>query len=356
MPLLLKKIDWQLNAAVGLLAAIGLASLLSTKPALFWHQVGWIVLGVGIAMLVASVDVRSFLGRRSFVVGIYVFSLFLLGLTYIFAPVIKGNRAWIFIGPFQFQPSEFAKVALIVMLSYFFSKRHVGIAHWRTLLASLVYAGIPALIIAIQPEMGSALLLGVVWFGFVVFSGLPLRHFILFLLVAALLGAGMWMFGLKGYQKDRIMTLIDPNRDPLGASYNVIQSKIAIGSGGIWGKGFGQGTQVQLGFLPEAQNDFIVAAIAEEGGLVGSIILCVAFLWMMWRLLVMGQRIDGNMGKFFCLGTAILFSAQFVFNVGSALGLFPVVGVTFPFVSYGGSSITADFLLIGVAQSLYAKK
>jgi len=356
MPWSLKKIDWQLNAAIGVLVAIGLTSLLSTKPALFWHQLVWIVLGVGIAMLVAVVDVRSFLGRRSFVFGMYLFSLFLLGLTYVFAPVIKGNRAWIFIGPFQFQPSEFAKIALIAMLSYFFSKRHIGIAHWRTLFTSLVYAGIPALIIAIQPEMGSALLLGVVWFGFVVFSGLPLRHFVIFLLVAALLGAGMWTFVLKGYQKDRIITLIDPNRDPLGASYNVIQSKIAVGSGGVWGQGFGQGTQVQLGFLPEAQNDFIVAAIAEEGGLVGSLILLGAFLWMIWRLLIIGQRIDGNTGKFFCLGTAILFTAQFVFNAGSALGLFPVVGVTFPFVSYGGSSITADFLLIGVIQSLYAKK
>ncbi len=356
MPLSLKKIDWQLAAAIAALAGIGLTSLLSTRPALFWHQLGWIVLGVGIALTVVWVDIRSFLGRRSFVLGVYIFSLVLLGLTYAFAPVIKGNRAWIFIGPFQFQPSEFAKIALIAMLSYFFSKRHIGIAHWRTLFASLVYAGIPAVIIALQPEMGSALLLGVVWFGFIVFSGLPLRHFIIFLLVAAALGAGMWMFALKGYQKDRIMTLIDPNRDPLGASYNVIQSKIAVGSGGVWGQGFRQGTQVQLGFLPEAQNDFIVAAIAEEGGLVGSLVLLGAFGWMMWRILVIGERIDGNMGKFFCLGTVILFSAQFVFNAGSALGLFPVVGVTFPFVSYGGSSITADFLLIGVIQSLYAKK
>ncbi len=356
MPSSFKKIDWQLAAAIVVLVGIGLTSLLSTRPALFWHQLGWIILGVGIALSVVWIDIRSFLGRRSFVLGVYLFSLVLLGLTYAFAPVIKGNRAWIFIGPFQFQPSEFAKIALIAMLSYFFSKRHIGIAHWRTLFTSLVYAGIPALIIALQPEMGSALLLGVVWFGFIVFSGLPLRHFIIFLLVAAALGTGMWTFGLKTYQKDRIITLVDPNRDPLGASYNVIQSKIAVGSGGVWGQGFRQGTQVQLGFLPEAQNDFIVAAIAEEGGLVGSLALLGAFLWMMWRILVIGERIEGNMGKFFCLGTVILFSAQFVFNAGSALGLFPVVGVTFPFVSYGGSSITADFLLIGVIQSLYAKK
>ncbi|MFA6495299.1 MAG: FtsW/RodA/SpoVE family cell cycle protein [Candidatus Paceibacterota bacterium] len=356
MPWSLKKIDWQLCAAVGILMGIGLASLLSTKPALFWHQLGWIALGIGVALVIIFLDIRSFFGRRSFVLGVYIFSLGLLGMTYLFAPVIKGNRAWIFIGPFQFQPSEFAKIALIAMLAYFFSKRHIGIAHWRTLFASVAYAGIPALIIALQPEMGSALLLGIVWLGFVIFSGLPLRHFVIFLLIAALAGAGMWTFGLKTYQKDRIMTLVDPNRDPLGASYNVIQSKIAIGSGGWWGQGFRQGTQVQLGFLPEAQNDFIVAAVAEEGGFFGALILLGTFTWMIWRILIMGQRIEGNVGKFFCLGTASLFVAQFVFNAGSALGLFPVVGVTFPFVSYGGSSMIASTVLIGMMQSLYAKR
>lgn len=356
MTWIVKKIDWQLSVAVGLLIAVGMLSLLSSSPVLFWRQMAWVALGVTLAILLILVDVRSFLGRGAFVHGLYVLLLVLLGITYLFAPSIKGNRAWIFVGPFQLQPSEFAKIVIIAVTAYFFSKRHIGIASWKTLILSLVYVGIPAFMIAIQPEMGSALILGVVWLGLVIFSGLPLRHFIVFLLIGAVAAAGLWIFVLKGYQKDRIATLFNPSRDPLGSSYNVIQSKIAIGSGGFFGKGFRQGTQVQLGFLPEAHNDFIVSAIAEEGGTISIVVLFGGFLWMIWRILIVGQRLEGNVGKFFCLGAAILFLTQFVFNVGSAVGLFPVVGVTFPFVSYGGSSIVADLALIGIVQSLYAKK
>ena len=150
--------------------------------------------------------------------------------------------------------------------------------------------------------------------------------------------------------------MFHPQQDPLGISYNVIQSKIALGSGGIFGEGFGQGTQVQLGFLPEAQTDFIFAAVAQEGGMFAIAIMLAAFVWMILRLLKMGYLLDNNFGKLVCVGTAVFFMTQSLFNVGSNLGLFPVVGVTLPFVSYGGSSMIINLMLVGIAQSLYAKR
>jgi len=352
----IKRTDWRLFIAACGLTIAGLLSLASNERDFFWKQIAWTLCGLLCAFILSYIDLRSFFSRKSIMIGIYSVGMALLIATYFFAPVVKGNRAWIFIGPFQFQPSEFMKVALVIVLAYFFSRRHVGIAHVRTLLESLVIAGIPAIAIALQPEMGSALLLCALWFGFVVISGLPWKHITVFALIGVVCFAGMWLFVLKDYQKDRIINVIYPNADPLGASYNVIQSKIAIGSGGFFGKGFSQGTQVQLGFLPEAHNDFIFSAITEEGGLFAACSVVILFLWMIKRLLSIGQRVEGNTTRFICAGTAILFTAQFVVNIGSTMGLLPVIGVTLPFVSYGGSSILASWMLIGIVQSMYTKQ
>ncbi len=353
---LTRNIDWKLWAALGLLLGSGLLSLMSSRPELFYKQVLWIVIGCAFVVLFTFLDFRSFFSHSSVSNIFYTLTLGLLLITFFFAPSINGNRAWLLVGPFQFQPSELAKLALICVLAVFFAKRHVGIARWKVIIGSFLYALIPALIIAAQPDMGSALMVLGIWLGFLFISGIPLKRLAvagIFFLLAFII---LWTSVFKEYQKDRIIGLFSPQQDPLGANYNVIQSKIALGSGGLFGQGFRQGTQTQLGFLPEAQTDFIFAAITEEGGLVGAGVVLVAFVWLMTRLLRMGMLVEGNVAKLLTLGTAVLFFIQFVCNVGSVIGIIPVIGVTFPFVSYGGSSMLVNLILIGLVQSFYVKK
>ena len=352
MGAIFSRIDWTLLGTIAVLMILGVLSLLSTAPDLFVKQIIWIVIGIVVLVGLLIVDLRSFLGHKGFMVALYVGITLLLLATYFFAPEIKGNRAWFVIGGFQFQPSELAKIVLIIVLAHFFSKRYVGIARWSTMFASLTYMIVPVVLIAIQPDLGSALILVAIWLGFVLLSGLPFRTIVLFVLLGAVAFALMWTLVLADYQKACIMGVFEPEQDPLGVNYSVIQSKIAIGSGGLLGKGFGQGTQIQLGFLPEAQTDFIFSAIAEEGGFVAVLLLVTTFMWMILRILKIGSLAEGNMLKFLCLGVAVMFLTQFVLNIGSAVGMLPVIGVTLPFVSYGGSSLLANMILIGMIQSL----
>jgi len=356
MSRLIKKIDWGLVFTTMALIGIGLASLASSSPELLGKQILWVAIGCVIAFLLIHVDLRSFFGNRNVIFGIYFFILALLLLTYFFAPEIKGNRAWLAIGSFQFQPSELAKVALIFVLAYFFSRGHVSIGRWKTIFRSFVYFALPAGLIAIQPDIGSAAILFLVWFGFVLVSGIPIRRLAVAGVFFAIAFVVLWVGVLQEYQKERILGVFEPERDPLGVNYSAIQSKIAIGAGGWFGKGFGQGTQVQLGFLPEAHNDFIFAAIAEEGGLIIALVVLGMFLWMILRILKIGLFIEGNFYKLICLGSVIMFFGQFLLHVGSNIGLLPVIGVTLPFVSYGGSSMVVNMLLIGIIESVYVKK
>ena len=195
-----------------------------------------------------------------------------------------------------------------------------------------------------------------VWFGFVLVSGIRLQHLVAALTLFAVVGALGWAVFLEPYQKNRIVGVFFPDQDVLGVNYNVIQAKIAIGSAGFLGKGFGQGTQVQLGFLPEAHTDFIFSAVTEEWGLIAGFLLIGAFLAMIVRIVAIGLEERSNFGQFICLGTAIFFIANFIFNTGSNVGLLPVIGVPFPFLSYGGSHILAEFILLGMVQSIKLRK
>ncbi len=353
---ILKKIDWKIMICMMVLIGAGSLSLLSSHPDFFNKQILWIIIGLLFLVGIIILDLRSFLASKAVIYGIYYLINGLLIFTYFFAPLVKGNRAWLIIGPFQFQPSELAKIGLVIFLAYYFSKKHIGINKWSTLISSFIYTAIPAILIAIEPDLGNAMVLILVWSGFIMVSGLPLKRLALGFVLCAIVGVMMWTSVLKDYQKERILGMFNPEKDPLGVNYNVIQSKIAIGSGGLMGKGFGQGTQVQLGFLPESQNDFIFSAIAEEGGLFAISLVLFFFAWMLIRLVSMGNMVDLSFYSFLILGAVILFLIQFIFNVGSNLGLLPVVGVTLPFVSYGGSSILANMILVGIIQSVVSRK
>ncbi len=352
----LRHFDWKLNGAVAFLSLASLVGLASMNMELFWKQLLFMGIGILLMIFVSFFDWRSFANYRGVIFGIYALSLFLLALTLVVAPSIRGNKAWIPIGPFQFQASVFANLALIIVLASFFRKSHRSIAHLSTLAKSFVYFVIPAGLVYLQPDLGSVLLMFSVWFGFVLVSGIRWRHLVAAFVAFAVLGALGWTVFLKPYQKDRIVGVFFPDRDVLGVNYNVIQAKIAIGSAGLFGKGFKQGTQVQLGFLPEAHTDFIFSGIIEEWGLVTGFLLIAAFFAMIMRIVAIGLGERNNFNQFICLGTALFLVANFVFNTGSNIGLVPVIGVPYPFLSYGGSHILAEFILLGMVQSIKLRK
>ncbi len=351
---LFKRQDWWLNGAIFALLGLSLLMLSSIGGGVFRQQLIWIPLGILLIFLFAQIDWRALSSYRWIIFGIYLFSLLLLVLTYFFAPVIRNTRSWLVVGPFQFQVSELVKVAVIIFFAYYFSKRHIGIAHFSNIFRSFLYIAIPAAFVFLQPDMGTMMVLLGLWVGFLLVSGLRLKHIAIgLLLIVATVGVS-WNTVLKDYQRERIIGLFQPNYDPLGVNYSTIQSKIAIGSAGFFGKGYKQGTQVQLGFLPESSTDFIFSAFIEEWGLLGGLVVLGLFFFMIARIVQIGILAENNFSRFICLGTALMFLIQFIINVGSAIGLLPVIGLTFPFFSYGGSSILVNSMLVGIVQSSYS--
>ena len=353
----LLKTDWGLSSTAILLMAIGLITLASNPVSdFFWRQLVWVFIALVLIFGLPLINLRAIFNYRWLILGIYFFVLSLLVITYFFAPTIGGVRSWLQVGPVQVQASEFMKAALIILLSSFFALRHVAIAQPRVILISFLYFLIPTILVLLQPDLGTSLALFGIWFGYLLVSELPLRHIAIACLAFILVGILAWNFGLAEYQKERITALFSPEADPLGVNYSVLQSKIAIGSAGFFGKGFGQGTQVQLGFLPAAETDFIFSAFVEEWGLVGGLFVIAAFLYLIYRILQLGMGSYNNFAKFISLGTAITLFIHFSVNLGSALGLLPVIGISLPLVSYGGSNLLTIATLIGIIAGVHERR
>lgn len=339
-----------ISAAILIFAS--LLSLSSIAPRLFYLQLLWVLVGIGIVAFLWFIDWRSIVNYEWFVWGLYLGMLLLLAIVLFEEPLVRNVRSWIGVGPLSFQPVEFAKIALIVVYASYFSRRYLSIARLETIFISFIYFVMPAALVILQPDLGSVLVLFGIWMGFLITIGLPLNRLLLLLLTCAVAGVIFWNIGLETYQKERIFGVFFPERDALGINYSVIQSKIAIGSAGFWGKGYGQGSQVQLGFLPEAATDFIFAALIEEWGLVAGFIVVGAFLSLIVNILRIALKAPRNFEKFVAVGSAFVFGWQFFLNAGSASGIFPVVGITFPFLSYGGSSLLTSFLLLAIVNSI----
>ncbi|MDD4931728.1 MAG: FtsW/RodA/SpoVE family cell cycle protein [Candidatus Colwellbacteria bacterium] len=351
----LRKIDWALMGSIGLIVAAGLVMLASSAPDLFLKQTIVAVVGFSIAIIGSLIDIRPFVSYRWTLLTLFMMSILGLILVHILGTEVNGAKSWIDLGFFNLQPSEFAKVTLMLVLAAFFSRRHIGIRRLGVIAGSFAYFIVPALLILTEPDLGSALIFFGIWFGFLLVAGLPLKHILASLALFVIAGTLAWSFVLRDYQKERISAVFHPEADPLGVNYNVIQSKNAIGSAGIFGKGFKQGAIVQLGFLPAAQTDFAFASFTEEWGLLGATIVLMAFGIMIYRIAVIGGQARGNFYKFMCLGAIIFFGLHFMVNLGSVLGLLPVIGVVFPFLSYGGSNLLTSFVIIGIIQSIAAK-
>ncbi len=340
---------------VAILIAASLVMLSAISFHFFVLQIIWIVVGMALVAIFMFVDARAIFNSRWVVWVFYGGSLLLLVAAYLFGPVIRNTKSWLVFGPISIQPVELLKVALIFVYANYFARRHLAVARWQNIFTSFFFFIIPAAIAVKLPDLGSAVIFFAIWFGFLLLSGLPWRRIVVTLVIFALAGAFIWVYVLKDYHRARIIGFLDPQANALGINYSVTQSKIAIGSAGFWGKGYGQGSETQLGFLSEPSEDFIFAALIEEWGIVGGVVVVVAFLALIFQILRIGALADENFEKFICLGAAVMFGMQFFLNTGSTTGVLPVVGVTFPFLSYGGSSMFANFFLLAVINSIRKK-
>ncbi|MCL5733192.1 MAG: FtsW/RodA/SpoVE family cell cycle protein [Patescibacteria group bacterium] len=334
-----------------IISLFSLVTMASISSALFWSQLAWYILGFAIIAFFIFFDWHLLFGYRWLIWGIYLFSILLLVAVY-FLPSVRGTHSWIIFGPVHFQPVELAKVALILAYASYFSSRHLKINHLRIIIESFFIALVPAALVFFEPALGSASVLIIIWFGFLLISGLSPKKIIISFLVFAILAIFSWQFMLKDYQKQRVLNFVHPEQNNLTYNYNVIQSKIAIGSAGFFGKGFNQGPQVKLGFLPEPESDFAFAAFMEQWGLLGGLILILAFSYLNFQILKIGEQSNQNFKKFICLGAVIIFSWQFLLNMGSETGILPAVGINFPLLSYGGTSLLTSFFLVAIINAI----
>jgi rod shape determining protein RodA len=265
---------------------------------------------------------------------------------------VKGAASWYNLTLFSLSPADPAKLALILILSKYFSRRHVEIARFKHIIISGIYALIFFALVFFQPDFGSAVVIFLIWFGMVMASGINKKHLLYLGVVAAIVLTSAWMFVLKPYQKDRVINFLHPLQDIRGSGYNAYQSKVAIGSGGMWGKGIGFGTQSRLEFLPEHQTDFIFAAFAEEWGLAGVFFIFTFYTIVVWRILKNAFLGQSNFESLFGIGLAVFLIAQFIIHVGMNIGLLPVTGLGLPLMSYGGSSLITTFAALGILMGM----
>jgi rod shape determining protein RodA len=347
------KVDWWLFFSIIPIMGAGMVAMNSFlgEGNFVGRQLIWACVALLIMIIAARVDFR-FLRRTGIVISIYAASILLLLSVFAFGHAAKGAKSWISLGGFSIQPADFAKVALIILLAKYFSRRHVEIKHIRHILVSGVYALIPFMLVALQPDFGSAITIFLIWFGMVLVSGISKKHLALVIGTAVVAFVLLWNFGFKEYQKHRIVNFIHPLADVRGSGYNAYQSVIAVGSGGIIGKGVGYGTQSRLSFLPEYETDFIFAAFAEEWGFVGVIILLILFGIVFSRIFSVARKGETNFEILFALGVAVLFMSHLTVNIGMNIGLMPVTGIPVPFMSYGGSHLLAECIAMGILMGM----
>jgi rod shape determining protein RodA len=354
-------INWSILAIVFLLFTAGVLNLYSASAfrigdgtaitPFYSRQILWGGISV-LAMVAAMLFDYRHLKNISWLIYLVVIACLISVIFW--GRTISGAQRWLDLGFFNFQPSEMAKIAVVLITSVYLSK----ISHplgFRDIMKALCLVLIPAYLIASQPDLGSALLLVFVMAGMLVYHGIKKNTFKTIIFTMPLLVPLGWIF-LKDYQKIRLLTFLNPGQDPLGSGYHVIQSQIAIGSGGFWGKGFMEGTQSQLRFLPEKHTDFAFSVFGEEWGFIGSIVLLFLFCLFLYQIFLSSEEAKDKFGALLCVGVFFYFFWQVLINIGMVLGLMPVVGVPLPFVSYGGTSLLVNFIMIGLVLNVSMRR
>jgi rod shape determining protein RodA len=349
-------VDWAMLAAILALCLIGLVQIYSATGGatrIYYTQIYGIVLGLVALLIALTFDYRSLADRSHL---IYLGVLALLVYVLFFGAVRGGSRRWIDLGMFNLQPSEFAKAALALVLAKFFGEsRRGGVTHSDLVVAGAITA-VPLLIIARQPDLGTAVTLLPVLFVLAYVAGMPMRIFGVLAIVGLLAAPVAWVFALQDYQKERISTFLDPTQDARGAGYQQIQAQITTGSGGLWGKGFMNGTQGQLRFLPVAHNDFVFSVLAEEHGFAGVVVTLGLYLFVILRALETARLAKDRLGAYLVLGVLATFTFQVIYNITMSAGLAPVKGLTLPLMSYGGSSMIATLMGFGLILNVRMRR
>jgi rod shape determining protein RodA len=355
----LKNLDWILFFAAMLLASFGLAEIYSialgqetTDLLNFKKQILFLVLGLFCFFIFAAIDYDFWKSSGKY---LYIITFLTLVAVIFLGQTFRGTRGWFSFGLFNIQPVEFAKVMLIISLSHYFSSRAIKIRSLKQLLASGAITFGLAIPTFLQPDFGSAVLLIAVWIILMLLVGFDKKYFITMAVLAAILFGGLWLFNFKDYQKERVMTFLNPAANVLSSGYNVNQALIAVGSGGLLGRGLGFGSQSQLKFLPEAQTDFIFAVVSEEFGFLGGSLVFFAYCLIFYRCLIAARKTNNDFGIFVILGVAGLIFIEMFINISMNLGIMPVVGISLPFLSYGGSSIISSFILLGLIENIIIK-
>lgn len=396
------KFDFGLFVPMLILFLFGLAAIYSstlnhpTAGGNFERQVIWGVASFIVFFITYYLPTTTF---KSITIPTYLFSLFLLVVVIVVGRKISGARSWLDLGPFGFQPSEIAKIGTILAMSSFLSRKNTDIESFKDILIALAIGFIPVALILMEPDLGTAfvfigfILILIFWKGislfglfivlspgFVAVSALfGFYYFLASLLIVIIflflfrkdiffsgsifalnLAAGFFTDylynALSPHQQKRILSFIDPNSDPLGAGYNTIQAKVAIGSGGFWGKGFLQGNQTQLQYIPEQWTDFIYCVIGEEFGFVGSIIILILFLYLFLRILKIASTTKDEFLSLTVIGILSVYLVHYLVNIGMTVGVLPVIGIPLPFVSYGGSSLIVNMFMMGIVANVYRNR
>ncbi len=350
---LLQNVDWALLATALFVIGLSVLSMWNLAPArgggaLASRQLSWVGIGLVALLVVASVDYRSLV---RFAPAFYVMGVALLLVVFVLGRTVSGARRWIHLGPITFQPSELFKLIFVLTLAWALTWRPGESPSRGTVIASLALLGVPFLLVVRQPDLGTALVLIPVVAAVLVGVGVRLRVLGAFAL-AGLAALPLGWRALKPYQQDRLLVYLDPFRDPLGTAYNVIQAKIAIGSGQLLGKGVSGATQSRLAFLPERHTDFIFAVFAEMWGFFGCLVLIVAYGLLVLRGFEIAASTRDPRGRVLALGVTAVFAAQILINLGMVTGLLPVVGIPLPLMSYGGSSMVASLMGLGLLLSI----
>jgi rod shape determining protein RodA len=362
-------LPWGMVALIFSIALIGVVTVYSATytsrgpSSLYYRQIAWVVLGAIVMFLALVVDYHT-VGRYAYV--LYLVSLVMLVLVMAIGKTGMGAQRWLSIGPFVFQPSELAKLSLTLALArYFAEDPKRGGYNLRDLIIPGFMVLVPLVLVLKQPDLGTALMLLLTSALIVVLAGIRLRSVVVVLLIVATMASSVFLVPpvrhriwgrLKPYQQNRIKAFVDPSSDPLGSGYHANQSKIAVGSGQLTGKGFRQGTQSQMAFLPERHTDFIFAVLAEERGLIGGGLLIVLYLALLLVGVDTAKNAKDRLGALMAGGIVSMLSIYVFINVGMAVGIMPVVGVPLPLVSYGGTSIITTFLALGLLLNIQSRR
>lgn len=315
----------------------------------FKKQIFFIGAGILLLFILSFLDYHFLRNSSNY---LYLLGIIVLIIVLVFGKTVRGTRGWFYFGSFNFQPVEFIKIILIIFLARFFSALAIQIRPWKHLILSGLGSLLFIILILIQPDFGSALILLLIWLVMVVIAGFNKKHFLVTALILLTVLSGLWLFSFRDYQKQRVFTFLNPSFDSLNQGYNVAQAIIAVGAGQLTGRGIGFGSQSQLKFLPEAQNDFIFAIISEELGFLGVLLVVLFFAIFFYRCLSSLKKVNNDFGIFFILGAMGLIFMEMFINIGMNIGILPVIGISLPFVSYGGSAILSAFVLVGIIESI----